>query len=127
VTTNKSDEKRHFHRIFYHADAILSHQERNYPCKIIDLSLKGCLLSLEQPWTESNNDSYTLTLKLSDEISIVMDLTMSHAEGQRVGFTCNHMDIDSISNLRRLVELNLGDSELLERDLTALSDLGNRD
>jgi len=31
-----------------------------------------------------------------------------------------HIDLDSISHLRRLVELNLGDEALLERELAAL-------
>ena len=34
----------------------------------------------------------------------------------------DHIDLESISHLRRLVELNLGDSSLLERELAALSD-----
>jgi hypothetical protein len=35
------------------------------------------------------------------------------------------IDIDSISQLRRMVELNLGDSEMLERDLSSLVVLSN--
>jgi hypothetical protein len=49
-----------------------------------------------------------------------MKVRCRHAERGQIGFECEHIDIDSISNLRRLVELNLGDAELLERQLGAL-------
>ena len=35
-----------------------------------------------------------------------------------------HLDIDSISHLKRLVELNVGDDELLYREIEHLTDLG---
>lgn len=124
MTFEKNEDKRRFHRIFYHAQAVLEGAETSYICNIVDLSLKGCLLEFPQPWAGSLETLYTLTLKLSDEISIVMEASVAHVVGNQVGFKCEHIDIDSISRLRRLVELNLGDSELLERELAALSDFG---
>ncbi len=121
MATDKTDEKRRFHRIFYNADATLSHKEASFPCKIIDISLKGCLLKVDQPLIENQDALYGLNINLSDEISIRMDLLVSHINGEKAGFKCVHIDIDSISNLRRLVELNLGDSEILERELVSLS------
>lgn len=35
-----------------------------------------------------------------------------------------HIDIDSMTHLRRLIELNVGDDELLHRELEQLADLG---
>lgn len=126
MTIEKNDDKRRFHRIFYHACAELTGAGQAHPCKIIDLSLRGCLLDLEQAWTGADGAEYSLKFDLSDEISIVMAVVATHAVGNRVGFKCVHIDIDSISSLRRLVELNLGDSELLERELAALGDLDSQ-
>lgn len=123
MTFEKTEDKRRFHRIFYNAEAVLSGAETRYPCHIIDISLKGCLLAFAQPWSGPLDSLYTLTLKLSDEAGIVMDVSVAHVIGNKVGFKSEHIDIDSISCLRRLVELNLGDSELLERELAVLSDL----
>lgn len=123
MAIEKTAEKRHFHRIFYKADATLtSPDEGHYTCKIIDISLKGCLLSFEHTWSEPLESLYTLTLNLSEDVSIIMALSVAHVVDNQVGFKCEHIDIDSISSLRRLVELNLGDSDLLERELAALSD-----
>jgi len=41
-------------------------------------------------------------------------------DNNTVGIRCESIDLDSISHLRRLVELNLGDPELLNRELSAL-------
>ncbi len=121
--TDKSNEKRHFHRIFYNSIVTLSSESKTLSCQLIDISLKGCLLRFDKPWTDPIETVYTLKLELSEDIDITMYLNVSHVIGNDAGFKCEHIDIDSISQLRRLVELNLGDSEMLERDLLALSDL----
>jgi hypothetical protein len=52
-----------------------------------------------------------------------MTVRWRHSDEGQVGFECEFIDLDSISNLRRLVELNLGDSMLLERQLGSLGSL----
>lgn len=121
--TNTTNDKRHFHRIFFNSDVTLSNESTaSLSCKLIDISLKGCLIQFDEDWTGDPEGLYTLKLKLSDEISITMQTSVAHVVGSNVGFKCEHIDIDSISQLRRLVEHNLGDSDLLERDLLALTE-----
>jgi hypothetical protein len=117
----ENNDNRQFHRILYTAEAILNYEEKTWHCEIIDLSLKGCLLRFELPWEEDPEKLYTLTLRLSEQVQIKMELSATHVVGNKVGFKCEHIDIDSITELRRLVELNLGNSTLLERDLLALT------
>jgi hypothetical protein len=115
-------DNRNFHRILYAAKAHLICGEKTWDCEIIDLSLKGCLLRFELPWEDNIEKLYTLILNLSEQAQIKMELTATHIVDNKVGFKCEHIDIDSITQLRRLVELNLGNSSLLERDLLSLSD-----
>ena len=122
MSSIENNDNRRYQRIFYKAEATLSCDERTWPCEITDLSLKGCLLCLEFPWEENLEKIYTLTLHLSEQSNIKMALTATHVVGNNVSFKCEHIDIDSISELRRLIELNLGDSKLLERDLLALTE-----
>lgn len=114
------EEKRRFQRLFYNAQAVLVSDETTIPCQIVDICLKGCLLEFEQPWSGGKDSLYTLVLGLSEEVFITMKLLFAHGQGKQIGFKCDHIDIDSMTNLRRLVELNLDDSALLERELTAL-------
>ncbi|MBE0470096.1 MAG: PilZ domain-containing protein [Methyloprofundus sp.] len=119
---SKDNEQRHFHRIFYKSQVTLSHESTQWPCQLIDISLHGCLLRFDKAWQQNNLESlYTLTLELSEAATITMSVSVSHVIDNEVGFKCEHIDLDSISTLRRLVELNLGDSNLLNRDLIALS------
>jgi hypothetical protein len=49
-----------------------------------------------------------------------MEVELVHDDHNQLGFHCSHIDVDSISHLRRLIELNLGDEAELERELAAL-------
>ena len=49
-----------------------------------------------------------------------MDVWVAHEENKELGLKCKDIDVDSITHLRRLIELNLGDPDLLERELSAL-------
>ena len=117
----ENNDNRHFHRILYTAEASLTCEEKAWNCEIIDLSLKGCLLGFQSSWEEDSERQYTLTLRLSEQAQIKMELSvMRLVANNKVAFRCEHIDLDSITELRRLVELNLGNSALLERDLLAL-------
>ena len=53
-------------------------------------------------------------------IRIDMTVQRTHQDGQLVGLRCIAIDADSIGQLRRLVELNLGDPGLLDREMHLL-------
>ncbi len=116
-----SNEKRHYHRIGYQSDATLSNSDGSWPIQMIDLSLKGCLIRIPSEPNLRMGESFTIQIKLSESVAITMQTNLAHQTSGCAGFRCEHIDLDSISRLRRLVELNLGDSSLLERDLESLS------
>lgn len=115
------NERRQFNRVAFNADASLKVDDTIYACKIIDLSLHGALVSMS---TESKLAIGTpcelkLPLNESDE-SITMSLHFAHQKSNQIGLECEHIDLDSMTHLRRLLELNLGGTELLDRDFVAL-------
>ncbi len=62
-----------------------------------------------------------LEVQLQDSpVRIVMEGAVAHRGDGRVGLRCTSIDMDSMIHLRRLMELNLGDPGLLERELFAL-------
>ncbi len=117
---DNTDEKRQFHRILYNAKAKLAVEDQFIPCKIMDLSLNGCMLKIDQFHLLMPDKHYQLYLELSDDKEITMKLSLRHQQENMAGLQCEHIDIDSISQLRRIVELNLGDGDILERDLNKL-------
>ena len=115
-------DKRHFHRVGHDARATLRDGERLISCKVFDISLKGCLMELPHgAHSLALDGDYEIHIHLSDAVEIDMAVSLTHREGTRAGFVCRYIDLDSACALRRLVELNLGDPDLLERDLEALA------
>jgi hypothetical protein len=116
-----SQERRHFARVAFDADAQLTTTADRLAVKVLDLSLKGALLRLPMPALVKAGDPCLLTVSLSQmEVGIAMAGEIAHGEGERVGLLCRSIDIESITHLRRLLEINLGDARLLERELKSL-------
>ncbi len=114
-------ERRRFHRILFDAPARVSDGQRDFITKLVDISLNGALLVKPDEWSISLGMPVVLTILLDDNKSrIRMDMETAHQTSDSIGLKCRTIDLESISHLRRLVELNLGDSTLLERDLEAL-------
>jgi len=116
-----NENRRNFHRIFFDAPVTVSHDDQSHHCQLEDLSLNGALLRKSPDWKARQGDEVQLTISLENQAVIIkMDATVMHIEQNKVGLQKTHIDMDSISHLRRLVELNLGDSDMLHRDLEHL-------
>jgi hypothetical protein len=117
-------ERRQFWRASFHAPAQLTLPGGVREAELLDISLKGALLELPTGTAAALDEPCQLRLALgSGDDAIVMDTTVSHIDsgsGRRVGLRCDAIDLDSITHLRRLVQLNAGDAGLLERELSAL-------
>ena len=116
-----SQERRQYSRIAFHAPAELILSDRNVDVVVLDLSLKGALIRLPTDTQIPDGTRCTLRLRL-DALGdhIRMETRISHGEGRYAGLACHGIDLDSVTHLRRLVELNLGDEALLQRELSAL-------
>jgi hypothetical protein len=89
--------------------------------QLIDISLKGALLAKPANWSGAPQQAITIVVPLDGEgTTIRMEGRVAHVEDTRIGVVCEHIDVDSITHLRRLVELNTGDAELLQRELSEL-------
>jgi hypothetical protein len=116
-----ADERRRFSRITFHRPAELDAHGERVPCELLDVSLKGALFEIPATGRAHVGEPATLTIRLDAGDAIIrMAGSVVHREGVQVGLRCTDIDIDSIAHLRRLVELNLGDEDLLERELSAL-------
>lgn len=125
MTTAHSDDRRHHSRITFHTTAHLVFGDKRIEVKVLDLSLKGALIQVSDAGLDDSaiaEPTCHLSINLDDAENnqITMDTQIAHAHGNRVGLLCRNIDLDSVTHLRRLVELNLGDPSLLERELSAL-------
>ena len=116
-----TENRRQFSRISFQTEARLSLPSGESGVEVLDLSLKGALVRSERLLTSEIGSHGTLIVRLDDMGTIIhMEITVAHQEGTTFGLKCREIDLDSITHLRRLVELNLGDEKLLERELSHL-------
>ncbi|MBW7861751.1 MAG: PilZ domain-containing protein [Rhodocyclaceae bacterium] len=114
-------QRRHHSRIVFRGTARLACLDRWNRCEVQDLSLKGACIVVPPECTVRPNAGCVLELTLDDGETVVrMEGEIAHIEHPRVGLVCRRIDLDSITHLRRMLELNLGDAALLERELSAL-------
>lgn len=113
-------ERRNFHRVLHDARATVFAPGQDWPCQLHDVSLKGCLLEARGDWQLEPGQVYRISIWLARDVEIAMDARPVYQNGRYAGFQCVNIDLDSATALRRLVELNLGDPALLQRDIQAL-------
>jgi hypothetical protein len=112
--------RRQFWRAHFHSPVLLSTHGQVAEADLYDISLKGALLKVPDGWMGKSGDHCQLRLNLGAEATISMRTSVAHVAGRRVGLHCDSIDIDSATHLRRLVALNSGEPNILERELSAL-------
>ena len=115
-------ERRHFVRVGFEAPALLTTAKAAFSVHVLDLSLKGALLTAPAQATLEPGMHCQLTIPLAETGNhIAMSAEIAHLQGLHAGLLCRNIDLDSVTHLRRLIELQLGDPALLERDLGELT------
>lgn len=122
MCSQRSDsDKRHFTRIVMDGEVELDCNGSRWRSVLLDVSLKGALVSRPDGFQLDTGNTCSLTIFLAQcEVTISMAVTLTHSDERHLGFRCDHIDLDSISHLRRIVELNVGDEAELERELSDL-------
>jgi hypothetical protein len=116
-------EKRRFSRTSFVATGSLLVGSVSVDCAVVNISLKGALVELDDASGISRDQPVALSFKLGDEDTVVTAQgKCAHIEGTEVGIRFTSMDLDSLTHLRRLMELNTADAESIEQELGFLVD-----
>lgn len=115
----QSNDRRNFQRISFDADVTVTQNDRCFHSKIIDISLGGILIqSPKNPLDE--HVPCSITIPLSDDIKINLQAKPVYQSVSGLGFTIQVEDLDDMVHLRRVLELNSDDIELIDRAFSAL-------
>lgn len=88
---------------------------------MIDISLKGVLLQLPPGAAPQAGMPCLVNLPLAtDDVVIAMGGELAHVDKGHAGVLCRSIDLESITHLRRLIEVNLADPAASDRELKAL-------
>jgi hypothetical protein len=118
--TDSHEDRRRFKRISFDAKTELTQGSRSWPVHLIDLSLKGLLIERPSPWLGNPDEPFIVDIHLNVDIDVQMEVRLTHDDHNHLGFVCEHIGLESVTHLRRLIELNLADHDELERELAAL-------
>jgi len=116
----KDAERRNFWRAVFHSPVRIATRGGHGCAQLLDISLKGALLETDNVWHGKPGEECQLSLELAPDTTITMRTKVMHVEGPHIGLRCESIDLDSITHLRRLVELNSGDPAILDRELGSL-------
>jgi hypothetical protein len=118
-------ERRRFSRIVYQAQALLTQESTQVTALVSDLSLHGLLMTSEQSDLLDSGKQVDVEFSLpGSDVTIQLVGNIVGLNNNVIRLSIDHIDIESIGHLKRLVELNVGDDDLLHRDIEHLSDLG---
>ncbi|MFG6465133.1 PilZ domain-containing protein [Roseateles sp. BYS87W] len=117
-------ERRQFARVAFASGAELITTQDRLHCQVVDISLKGVLLQLPAGVSPQPGMPCLVSLPLGHATEgaavIAMAGELAHVEQDHAGIICRSIDLESITHLRRLIEVNLGDPNASERELKAL-------
>lgn len=121
-----ASERRHFIRIAFDAPAQFTTGHGTVAAQVLDLSLKGALLRVPAGQALAVGMPCLLAIQLGPaDAHISMSAELAHLDtgpdGTQVGVLCRVIDLDSVTHLRRLIELQMDDPALLDRELGDLA------
>ena len=125
---DSSPQRRVFTRIPFAANVELDLHPDKHACSLMDISLKGALVEQPQHWNAVMGAPCSLSIELAEDgTAIHMTGEVEHREQGRLGMRCTEIDLESMTNLRRLAELNLGNEADLNREIHAMVSAGKKD
>ena len=119
--TEKADERRHFSRIEFDGLCTINYNQVLYKAQLVDICLTGALVQATQLIEMSSGQNASLSIELLSTTKIEILATLVKRDVDLLHFRLENIDLESTSHLRRLLELNLGDASLMERELHQLT------
>lgn len=111
-------DNRYYSRISFVADAEIIIDGKRYTAEMLDLSLRGTLLNLQAVSAFDIGMSYPLKIHLpSSDTTIQFDAELVHKNGNYAGFRFQSIDVESMTHLRKILDLNTGDHAKLNSEM----------
>lgn len=114
------NERRRHTRIGLNAQVLVTDGSVVHTGRLCDIALRGLLVRFESGWTPADGGVHPVSIWFGNTTSINLEGRIVHSQTGQAGVHIERMELGDASRLRRLVELNLGDPSLVDRELTAL-------
>ncbi len=105
-------ERRQYQRVSFTTSIEVELAAHHHQATLADISLKGALILLPSGVQPGAGTPCRLRIRLDDgETELVFEGEIAHAHGQSAGMTFTRYNLESITHLRRLLELNSADPD----------------
>ena len=115
-----TDDRRHYQRVDFDAEVLMEYGNASWVCHLIDISLKGLLVVFPDGVDANKGEIYQMEFRLGSDAAIHMHVKVKHVQDNQVGLEWGDIDLESLTHLRRLLELNLPDPEEMHREISEL-------
>jgi hypothetical protein len=111
---------RRFRRVPFEAGVKLDIGQNSWMGELLDVAMKGAMVGTEKPLTLPIGAQGALCITLhSSPITLDFKVELVHSENIRYGFKFISEDLETLTHLRKLIELNTGDAEATRSELSA--------
>lgn len=115
---------RRFRRVHFETEVTLNVGHEVWSGELLEVAMKGAMVSTSAPLPLTPGTNCSLCISLpGTSISLNFQAVLIHAEGSHYGFRFISEDLETLTHLRKLIELNTGDAEATRSELSSwLSD-----
>jgi len=110
--------QRQFRRIPFETEVQLTIGEHRWNCRLLDIALKGALMESPATLQLPPDSVANIAIPLPGcAIPLDFQAILVHQESTHLGFKFLHEELDTLTHLRTLLELNTGDPEGIRSEL----------
>ncbi|MDA7746123.1 PilZ domain-containing protein [Psychromonas sp.] len=118
-------ERRKFSRVNFQGSCSLifdkPKEHHDFEALLVDISLDGALISIQPIVVDLEEELVQLHLTLEgSDIELVLNGFVCHQQEALLGVQFTKLSIETITHLKRLIELNLGDTKSMNREFSEL-------
>lgn len=111
-------ERRQFSRVAFQSQCFIISGDKKIEGTLDDISIKGALVYVEVETGLKTHDDCTFELNLTGtDITLHIEAQLVYTKESHYGLRFGNMELESMTHLRRLVELNIGDSNKVQQEL----------
>lgn len=115
-------DRRKYSRVKFEAETTCIWQGHRFATHLLDISLKGALVEFDSHPPFAKGADCHLELALNGrQLVLSFEAHSVFESGSQVGLEFLGIDLEALTHLRRLVELNTGDSDKVKEELFFLA------
>lgn len=120
MKSTPESERRKNSRVTFSAEVVMQSGNEEWSCNLLDISLKGMLVEPPSDIDIDTSKPCAVALFLGDNAAIHARVKIARSDDDTWGLEWLNIDVESLRHLRRLLELNLNDPALIDRELAEL-------